>query len=71
MNLIRTIVDQALATGYLTLEAEEQLRHLLQQTQYDFEDFNAFMQLQKEAMEGRIKQESRELWESSNIPAVV
>lgn len=61
MNLIGQIVQQALTTGYLTLEAEERLRLLLQQTKYDIEDFNAFMTLQKEAMEGRVKQESREL----------
>lgn len=60
MNLIRKIVHQSLATGYLTVEAEEQLRQLLR-TKYDFEDFTAFISLQKAAMEGRVKQESREL----------
>lgn len=60
MSLIRDIVQQALTTGYLTLEAENQLRHLLS-TKYDWEDFRAFIRLQQEAMEGRVKQESREL----------
>jgi hypothetical protein len=64
MKLISQIVQQALVTGYLTLEAEEHLRLLLQQTQYDLEDFHAFMTLQKEAMKGRVRQESRELWKS-------
>ncbi|NEP15067.1 MAG: hypothetical protein F6K14_33830 [Symploca sp. SIO2C1] len=60
MNPICEIVQQALASGYLTVEAENQLRQLLA-TKYDWEDFNAFIQLQQEAMEGRVKQESREL----------
>lgn len=64
MNVISQIARQALATGYLTLEAEEHLRLLLQQTEYGLEDFQAFMLLQKEAMKGRVRQESRELWRS-------
>jgi hypothetical protein len=59
MTRIRDVVQQALATGYLTVDAENQLRHLLT-TQYDLEDFNAFMTLQDAAMNGRVKQESRE-----------
>ncbi|WP_254567870.1 hypothetical protein [Oscillatoria sp. HE19RPO] len=64
MNVISQIVQQALVTGYLTIEAEERLRLLLQQTQYNLEDFQAFMTLQQEAMKGRVRQESRELWQS-------
>jgi len=60
MNLIREIVQQAISTGYLTVEAEDQLRQLLS-NKYDWEDFKAFIRLQQEAMEGRVKQESREL----------
>jgi hypothetical protein len=59
MNRIRDVVQQALATGYLTVEAEDQLRQLLT-TRYDLEDFNAFMTLQEAAMTGKVKQESRE-----------
>ncbi|MBD2498362.1 hypothetical protein [Nostoc sp. FACHB-280] len=59
MTRIRDVVHQALATGYLTVEAENQLRHLLT-TRYDLEDFNAFMSLQEAAMNGKVKQESRE-----------
>lgn len=66
MSLIREIAQQALATGYLTVEAEEQLRQLLAK-KYDWEDFRAFIKLQHEAMEGRVKQESRELLHSRRI----
>ncbi len=66
MNLIREIVQQALSTGYLTLEAENQLRQLLA-TKYDWEDFQAFIRLQQEAMEGRVRQESRELLQSQPL----
>ncbi len=59
MIRIRDVVKQALATGYLSVEAENQLRRLLT-TQYDWEDFNAFVLLQEAAMSGRVKQESRE-----------
>lgn len=59
MVRIRDVVQQALATGYLSVEAENQLRKLLS-TRYDGEDFNAFVVLQEAAMNGRVKQESRE-----------
>ncbi|KZL49045.1 MULTISPECIES: hypothetical protein [Cyanophyceae] len=59
MNRIRDVVQQALATSYLTVEAENQLRHLLTKS-YDLEDLNAFMALQEAAMNGKVKQESRE-----------
>ncbi len=59
MIRIRDVVQKALATGYLSVEAENQLRHLLT-TRYDLEDFNAFMSLQEAAMTGQVKQESRE-----------
>lgn len=61
VNLISTIVQHALATGYLTLEAEENLRQLLQMTKYGLEDFEAFITLQAEVIEGRVKQEAREI----------
>lgn len=59
MAQIRDLAQQALKTGYLTMEAEEQLRRLLS-TRYGLEDFNAFMVLQEAAMQGKVKQESRE-----------
>ncbi|MBF2017161.1 MAG: hypothetical protein IGS23_18560 [Rivularia sp. T60_A2020_040] len=59
MTRIRDVVQQALATGYLSVEAENQLRQLLT-AQYDCEDFNAFVVLQEAAMNGKVKQESRE-----------
>lgn len=60
MGRIRDLVQQALMTGYLTVAAEEQLRSLLQ-SKNDPEDLTAFMALQQAAMEGVVKQESREL----------
>ncbi len=66
MNLIREIAQQALTTGYLTLEAEDKLRQLLS-TKYDREDFRAFIRLQQEVMEGRVMQESRELLDSRQL----
>jgi hypothetical protein len=60
MALIREIVQQALSTGYLTVAAESQLRTLLR-TKYEEEDLIAFMKLQHAAMNGVVKQESREL----------
>ncbi|MBD2742732.1 hypothetical protein [Coleofasciculus sp. FACHB-1120] len=70
MSRIKKIVQQALVTGYLTVEAEEQLRQLLK-TKYDFDDFMAFITLQKEAMEGRVRQESRELLHARRVSALV
>ncbi|MFW5665896.1 MAG: hypothetical protein ACOC2Z_10230 [Coleofasciculus sp.] len=60
MRLIREIVQEAERTGYLTRQAEDQLRQLLA-NKYDGEDFTAFIQLQQAVMEERVKQESREL----------
>jgi hypothetical protein len=60
MILIRDLVEKVLKAGYLSLEAEEQLRNLLQ-TKYDSEDFNAFMNLQQAAMSGFVRQQSREI----------
>ncbi|MGC9503782.1 hypothetical protein [Baaleninema sp.] len=59
---IRDLVREALKTGYLSVEAEEQLRQRLAQ-KYDLEDFQAFVELQRAAMQGRVRQESRELLE--------
>lgn len=59
MPLIRDIVQQALATCYLSLEAEEQLRTRLK-GKYDVVDFKAFMKLQCAVMKGKVRQEARE-----------
>ena len=69
MVSISEIVQQALATGHLTVEAENQLRLLLQTTKYGSEEFNAFMALQRSAMAGLVKQESRQLKESPHLCA--
>lgn len=63
MLLIRNVVHEALSTGYLTIEAEEQLRQMLSK-KYDLEDLKAFMILQQAAMAGQVKQQSRELLRS-------
>lgn len=63
MILIRELVQKALSTGYLTVEAEEQLRQMLAK-KYDQEDLNAFMTLQQAAMAGVVRQQSRELLRS-------
>jgi hypothetical protein len=61
MNLaIRDVVQQAFADGYLTLEAEEQLRQLLQ-AKYGPDDLQAFMRLQFAVVSGKVRQESRDL----------
>ncbi|MBE9012790.1 hypothetical protein IQ250_21550 [Pseudanabaenaceae cyanobacterium LEGE 13415] len=58
MARIREVVQQALTTGLLSIEAENQLRSLLA-SKYDREDLHAFMTLQSAAMAGSVKQESR------------
>lgn len=60
MISIRDLVQEALETGYLSVTAEEQLRLLLK-SHYSADDLSAFMELQLAAMNGRVKQESREL----------
>ncbi len=60
MLLIRDVVREAFAVGYLSVEAEEQLRRLLK-TKYDAKDFKAFMLLQHAVASGIVRQESREL----------
>ena len=60
MKLIREVVKQALKTGYLSLEAEENLRKMLK-NKYELEDLEAFIDLQQAAMVGMVRQESREL----------
>jgi hypothetical protein len=66
MVLIRDIVQQAIATGYLSVAAENQLRQLLK-AKYDVEDFNAFMALQEAAISGRVRQESRQFYQLEKL----
>lgn len=67
MSIISQVVQQALTTGYLSIESENKLRSLLQNP-YGQEDFHAFRQLQQAAMIGNVKQESRELCFTSQRP---
>jgi hypothetical protein len=64
---IRDVVTQALTTGLLTLEAEEQLRILLS-NKYGYDDLQAFMALQSAAMVGQVAQESRSHYTSVRSP---
>lgn len=57
---LETIVQQAIIRGYLTVEAENELRRLLQ-CKLSADDLKAFWTLQNAAMMGCVKQESREL----------
>ncbi len=61
IGVIDQLVQDILKTGYLSLEVEKQLRYLLQTTKYSQKDFEAFIQLQHAAIDGLIRQESREL----------
>ncbi|MFW6296704.1 MAG: hypothetical protein ACOC04_05890 [Halothece sp.] len=60
MDVISQLVEEAIHSGYLTIEAEDKLRQLLRQ-KYSQADFEAFMLLQQAAMSGKVKQQSREL----------
>lgn len=70
MLLIRDVVREAFAVGYLTIEAEEQLRQLLR-TKYDAKDFRAFMSLQHAVASGIVRQESREQAQKERAQAKV
>jgi hypothetical protein len=64
MICIRDVVQNAIATGYLTLEAENQLRQMLKTTQHDGDALHAFANLQVAAMSGKVRQESREIFQA-------
>ncbi|MGL5062859.1 MAG: hypothetical protein ACRC62_23025 [Microcoleus sp.] len=66
--LIREVVQQAIAAGYLSLEAENHMQQLFASAKCDLEDLNAFMSLQLAAMAGRVKQESLELISLRHLP---
>ncbi|MEH2060418.1 MAG: hypothetical protein V7K97_30680 [Nostoc sp.] len=58
MALIKEIVQEALTTGYLSVVAEDKLRSQLQ-SNYDSEDLDAWIILQRAIGAGGVKQESR------------
>ncbi|MGF1492895.1 MAG: hypothetical protein ACFBSC_10680 [Microcoleaceae cyanobacterium] len=60
METISQLVQEVLESGYLSLEREARLRHLLQTTKYGQVDFKAFVRLQNAAIDGKVRQESRE-----------
>ncbi|MBW4560639.1 MAG: hypothetical protein KME32_05675 [Mojavia pulchra JT2-VF2] len=58
MVFIKEIVQQALTTGYLSLAAQNQIQVLLQ-GDYDSEDLDAYIILQRAVVAGDVKQEAR------------
>ncbi len=60
MGTINQLVQKTIQQGYLTIDVEQQLRHLAKTTKYGYEDFDALVTLQLAAKEGQIQQESRE-----------
>ncbi|MEH2325544.1 MAG: hypothetical protein V7K32_18695 [Nostoc sp.] len=58
MALIKEIVQEALTNGYLSVVAEDKLRSQLQ-SNYDSEDLDAWIILQRAIVGGDVKQESR------------
>jgi hypothetical protein len=67
MVQIREVVKQAIAAGYLSLEAEHEMQQIFSSAKCDLEDLNAFMSLQLAAMAGRVRQESLESLKMSNF----
>lgn len=59
MPTISEIVQKVLQVGYLTVEVEEQLRHLFT-VRYNLDDIEALTRLQKATTSGRVRQQSRE-----------
>lgn len=60
MSSIREIVQDALSQKFLSVDAEDGLRELLG-SKYGYEDFEAFMNLQRAFLKGQLTQESREI----------
>ncbi|MDF5706204.1 MAG: hypothetical protein PUP90_00660 [Nostoc sp. S4] len=58
MALIKEIVEEALASGYLSIVAEGKIRSLIE-SDYDSEDLDAWILLQRAVVAGDVKQESR------------
>ncbi|MEM6500955.1 MAG: hypothetical protein AAF685_03840 [Cyanobacteria bacterium P01_C01_bin.89] len=64
MTSIREIVQDALSQRYLSIDAEDGLRELLE-GKCDREDFHAFVTLQRAFLDGQLVQESRVKSEAS------
>ncbi|MGB7440628.1 MAG: hypothetical protein WA919_06140 [Coleofasciculaceae cyanobacterium] len=60
MSVLHKIVNQVLKSGYLTVEAEEQVRALFASSS-NVEDIEALVSLQKATSSGRVRQQSQEL----------
>jgi len=57
MIFMKKIVEQALTTGYLSVAAQNQIRSLLQ-SDYDSEDLDALIILQRAVVAGDVKKEA-------------
>ena len=69
MVFIRDLVQEAIETGYLSLETEEKIRDLLKICCND-EDLEAFVELQQAVIAGKVQQESREQQAKTNLKGV-
>lgn len=58
MTLIKEIAQQALSIGYLGIVAQNQINTLLQ-SNYDSEDVDALILLQRAIASGKVQRESR------------
>lgn len=58
MALIKEIAQQALNIGYLSIDTQKQIQMLLQ-TNYDSEDVDALIILQRAIASGKVQRESR------------
>ncbi|BAY27882.1 hypothetical protein NIES2100_77090 [Calothrix sp. NIES-2100] len=65
---MKEIVQQALNTGYLSIAAQNQIRLLLQ-SEYDSEDLDAYIILQRAVVAGDVKPEQRISKASSSTTA--
>ena len=65
---MKEIVQQALNTGYLSIAAQNQIRLLLQ-SDYDSDDLDAYIILQRAVVAGDVKQEPRTQKASSSTKA--
>ncbi len=63
MHFIKKIAQKALNTGYLSIADQNQMRSLLK-TNYDSEDLDAYIILQRAVAAGDVQKESR----SSKLP---
>ncbi|MEA5574945.1 hypothetical protein [Anabaena sp. UHCC 0451] len=67
MIAIKEIVQQALTIGYLSATAQNQIQKLLQ-TNYDSDDLDGLIILQRAVITGKVKQESLDQKNHASFP---